>query len=193
MAFKIILLVFLENLITFAFGAKLYSTSFLPSATIEDLKNSAGNFIKDSNGRIGVFAVTNLGAEYSTAILNFQKKAPDCLSYSDLGLPVRNMPYGSSRRTYATETNSDYPWCIKEEAEVIAKMFKTLETIVIDFIEDIFGQKLNYFVDGHEFKLKNSLTKDHLHVYSQSTSDTNDTTNDYMLPYHIDNGLCFSF
>lgn len=173
-------------------SATIYPTSHLPSATLEDLKRipelQAANFLRDSDGKIGVFAITSLGSEYATAVLNFQKNAPDCLELDDQ-LPVRQMPHGSSRRTYATET-SDYPLCVWDEAEVISGMFETIETLVIDMIKGVMKQELNYFENGKVTNFEDSLSKDHLHVYSQPISSKNrETIDEHLVPYHIDNGL----
>jgi hypothetical protein len=81
----------------------------LPRATFKQLSDFVdgkivdASFLKDVGGRVGAFAVTNLGSAYAEAVESFQKSAPECLENFDTKLPVFDMADGSKRRTYATQ------------------------------------------------------------------------------------------
>ena len=86
----------------------------LPQTTLKELsdfvdgKLSDEDFLRDAGGQVGVFAVTDLGSEYSEAVDSFRSLAPKCLENFDSQLPVSDMSDGSKRRTYATQVRISF-------------------------------------------------------------------------------------
>ena len=85
----------------------------LPKTTLKHLSEFLDgkiideSFLRDVGGMLGVFAVTNLGPEYSEAVESFRGLAPKCLEHFDSQLPVAKMADGSTRRTYATQVKNN--------------------------------------------------------------------------------------
>jgi hypothetical protein len=169
-------------------GVSQTPKSQLPTTTFQNLERfydqDSRKYLRDSNGKIGAFSVTNLGDQFANAVQRFQTNSPDCFATA-AGLSQKLMGDGSTRRTFANEDHI-YLDCVKEDAEIISKAFSVIEDLVSRLINHVSGFQGLYILDGEEHGLVDSPHKDHLHVYSKLV---NKTTKDYLVPYHIDNGL----
>lgn len=171
------------------------STVKLPQTTLKTLDDFLqgnvrdGHFLEDAGGKVGVFAITGLGSDFSGALETFRANAPKCLENFDSHLPVSKMSDGSSRRTYATQEKI-YPGCLSMPLTTMSAVYDTVESKVTSLIQKLQGdQKLSYTVEGETVALQASPVKDHLHVYTKSSSEVSDGSSKYLVPYHIDNGL----
>ena len=88
----------------------------------------------------GSLAVTNLPSDYAQAVRNIKRSAPACLE--KLKYPQFYLPDGSQRRTFAStsDEHEEYPDCIKEDSETIAKHLDTVDVLMSRLITAIAGQ-----------------------------------------------------
>ena len=88
----------------------------------------------------GSLAVTNLPSDYAQAVRNIKRSAPACLE--QLNYPQFYLPDGSQRRTFASASDEpeEYPDCIKEDSETIAKHLDTVDVLMSRLITAIAGQ-----------------------------------------------------
>ena len=94
---------------------------------------------------------------------------------------------GSLRTTFASETGK-YPDCLSEEMEIMSKIFDQVDVIVNDIIEVVVGNELRYKVEKTVYDLLESPIKEHIHTYTKGPH-TKSKGNEYMVPFHVDNGL----
>ena len=95
---------------------------------------------------------------------------------------------GSLRTTFASETGK-YPDCLSEEMEIMSKIFDQVDVIVNDIIEVVVGNELRYKVEKTVYDLLESPIKEHIHTYTKGPHTKSNTDNEYMVPFHVDNGL----
>merc|ERR1711874_249187 len=100
------------------------------------------------------------------------------------------LPDGSQRRTFAleSETESEYPECIAEEARIIHQHFDHLDTVMSAIILDVIGdfRKAEWSAEqDNRGSILSKIYKEHIHVYSK----TEKKIEDYAVPCHTDNGL----
>eukprot|EP00090_Calanus_glacialis_P033852 TRINITY_DN5638_c0_g1_i1.p1 TRINITY_DN5638_c0_g1~~TRINITY_DN5638_c0_g1_i1.p1 ORF type:complete len:545 (-),score=136.05 TRINITY_DN5638_c0_g1_i1:1228-2862(-) len=138
----------------------------------------------------GSLAVTNLPSDYAQAVRNIKRSAPTCLE--QLKYPQFYLPDGSQRRTFASASDEpeEYPDCIREDSETIAKHLDTVDALMSRLITAIAGQENLVWKTQENQSLRNfstTLYKEHIHVY-QPLEGQNDE-NVYAAPFHTDNGL----
>ncbi len=195
------------------------SSSGIPTVRLKELKALLGaeeekgkellKRLRDGGGRLGSLVVTDLGASVAAAVDSLRSKAPACLE-GDPDLPEAVLGDGSTRRTFATEAR-DFPGCLSGEMAAVADAFDSLEAAVVRVVEAAAGKELRYATGSGEdvVALSDSPHKDHLHVYERrqkppsvsshwrhaenfnhpSSSSSDGDENDYLVPFHVDNGL----
>jgi hypothetical protein len=94
---------------------------------------------------------------------------------------------GSLRMTFASGTGN-YPDCLSEEMEIISNTFDQVDQIVSDIIEVVVGNELKYKIGKTIHDLIDSPIKGHIHTYKKGPH-TKSKGNEYMVPFHVDNGL----
>jgi hypothetical protein len=62
-----------------AVSSSLPKTTLQALASLVDGKADNDNVLRDAGGKLGAFAVTNLGPEYTEAVESFRTLAPKCL------------------------------------------------------------------------------------------------------------------
>jgi hypothetical protein len=89
----------------------------------------------------GSLAVTNLPSDYAQAVRNIKRSAPTCLE--QLKYPQFYLPDGSQRRTFASASDEpeEYPDCIREDSDTIAKHLDTVDVLMSRLITSIAGQE----------------------------------------------------
>ena len=92
---------------------------------------------------------------------------------------------GSLRTTFASGTGK-YPDCLSEELKIMSNTFNKVDQIVNDIIEVVVGNELKYKVEKTVYDLIDSPIKGHIHTYTKGPHTMN---NEYMVPFHVDNGL----
>eukprot|EP00092_Neocalanus_flemingeri_P002133 GFUD01002273.1.p1 GENE.GFUD01002273.1~~GFUD01002273.1.p1 ORF type:complete len:546 (-),score=175.52 GFUD01002273.1:534-2171(-) len=138
----------------------------------------------------GSLAVTSLPKDYSQAVRNIKRSAPACLE--QLNYPQFYLPDGSQRRTFASgsDEQEDYPDCIREDSETVAKHLDTVDVLMSRLIADIAGPENLVWKTQNDQNVRNfstALFKDHIHVY-KPVEGLNDDSG-YAAPFHTDNGL----
>ena len=85
--------------------------------------------------------MTNLPSDYAQAVRNIKRSAPACLE--QLKYPQFYLPDGSQRRTFASASDEpeEYPDCIREDSETIAKHLDTVDVLMSRLITAIAGQE----------------------------------------------------
>ena len=94
---------------------------------------------------------------------------------------------GSLRTTFASETGK-YPDCLSEEMEIMSKTFDQVDVMVNDIIEVVVGNELKYKLEKTVYDVIDSPIKEHIHTYTKGPH-TKSNTDEYMVPFHVDNGL----
>ena len=90
--------------------------------------------------------------------------------------PERLLPDGSTRKTFATESENgpEYPECIKDESEVISRYFSDVDMQVSSLIMEIVGNNHDLqWMEGEKMgNFASAGFKDHIHVYTGSDNGT---------------------
>jgi len=161
-----------------------YAKNPLPSFDFQERKVNEES-LRDDGNKIGAFVVRNLGENYKKSVENFYAEAPGCLGQNS-ELPRLGMNDGSLRTTFASGTGK-YPDCLSEEMEIMSNTFDQVDQIVSDIIEVVVGNELKYQDEKTVYDLKDSPLKEHVHIYTKSNDF--DGIDEYMVPFHMDNGL----
>ena len=180
--------IFLLSLTTFSISTDVFSISLDQLTSIAS--SGETEILENVFAENGALVVTSLPSEYILAVQALKRKAPDCLENNSL--PVFGLPDGSQRRTFAleSETESEYPRCIEEEARIIHQHFDHLDTVMSAIILDVIGDFRKAEWSTHQDNrgsILSKIYKEHIHVYSNS--NTEQKMEDYAVPFHRDNGL----
>ena len=123
----------------------------------------------------------NLGTDYQKAVENLIEKAPVCLEKHE-DLPRLPMLDGSIRTTFAY--NGQNLDCL--DLNLVTKTFDKVDDFISDMIDTQVGHRVTYKDPQNDtLDLKSSPKKEHLHVYSARTENSEH----WMVPFHLDNGL----
>jgi len=139
----------------------------------------------------GCVAVTSLPSDYSQAVRRIKRSAPACLQH--LKYPQFYLPDGSQRRTFASGSDEpeEYPECIREDSETIAKHLDTVDALMSKLITGIAGEENLVWKTDEDQIMRNfssTLYKEHIHVYKPLEGKEN-YDGDFAAPFHTDNGL----
>ena len=106
----------------------------------------------------GCVAVTSLPSDYSQAVRRIKRSAPACLQH--LKYPQFYLPDGSQRRTFASGSDEpeEYPECIREDSETIAKHLDTVDALMSRLITGIAGEENLLWRTGEDENPKNFTT-----------------------------------
>lgn len=140
----------------------------------------------------GTFAISGLPEDYATAVEELRTTAPKC--FHEQNSKQFKMLDGSSRRTFASQSEnpSTLPECVENSGGTISKTFDKINKLVTNLITQVAGED-NILWSGNSSSSSKSLFeashKDHIHVYEQREVIGGHSDNEYLLPFHVDNGL----
>ena len=188
-------------LITFLWYQFVPSICDIPQVTFEDFErvlnhNLGLESFQDEGGKYGAFIVTRVppAPDYARALERLKIAAPECIGKRE-SLPISHLSDGSTRRTFATEGDLEYPKCISKEMATLSQSFNEVESLVVKLLSKIVGKPLSYTEEGGDSQnLLEAPHKDHIHVYErvhdqEPHSKHRHIMGDFLVPYHIDNGL----
>lgn len=146
--------------------------------------------LMDEGGKLSAFVIGS-SDKYGQAVEAFRTEAPKCIQSLD-HLPQMELSDGSVRTTFASVNGSQYPGCLNSTTQILGQHFSYLEDLVTQVAQIVVNRDLVYQVPGQlqAIELSDAPYKDHIHVYeSSNNSQSNPKGEEYMVPYHVDNGL----
>jgi hypothetical protein len=185
----------------------LTNAAKLPEISFAELKLAISNpssfgKLKDAGGKFSAFVVKDIETSgYSDAVTDIIGEAPGCVG-KDFRFPRVTLADGSTRRTIAT-SDGKYPDCLKPSATIVAQGFESVEKLVSTMVEVVAAKSLTYIEGNTKTRLADAPHKDHIHVYERKEdhgakmlhdhqnmmNDHKQDARDYLVPYHIDNGM----
>ncbi len=139
-----------------------------------------------------MFAVNKLPSEYGVATKKLKEIGPACLNEENSKMFL--MPDGCMRHTHASlsENPTAPPYCINDQARVISRTFDQINFMVTNLITKIAGEENVQWTNSTSPKpqsLYEATHKDHIHVYQKGKNEAEPEDPNYLLPFHVDNGL----